>query len=194
MSIKWSYVIQPIFLEASLIRAVCYPLIHQEHVWKDLLDKEMKVQQKKFVEINEIIKEKLENLEMNRIDNALRALPIMLDEYFSKYEDADNFYLMTYTYKYLNDNFGYGRTGNFTKFNVVVVDSTDVYNRSPDLFYYSKGKRSVVVGLGKMWPKYNCDEQTDNGVKKLSCFKIGDKVISYHGEVEWYNWADSSKN
>ena len=92
-------------------------------------------------------------------------------------------------FMYLNDNFGYGPIGNFTKFNMVVVDSTDVYDRIPDLFFYSKGDRSIVVELGEMWPKYNCDEQTDNGVKRLTCFKIGDKVISYHGEQ--YIWFDS---
>ena len=170
---------------------MCYPLIHQDNGWKDLLDKEMKVQQEKLVEIGETIDHKLKNLEKNRVDNAFRALPMWLDENWDKY---GNFQLNKNAYMYLNDKFGYGPIGNFTKFNSAVIGSTDVNDRNPDLFYYSKGDRSVVVGLGKIWPKYSCDQQTDNEVKKLTCFKIGDKVISYHGEVEWYNWADSSKN
>ena len=149
----------------------------------------MKVHLKNYVKISEAIKEKLNNLEMNRVDNAFLALPICLDENWNTYTKDENFQLMKFTYDYLNDNFGYGPIGNFTKFNVVLVGSTNVNDRSSDLFYYSKGNRSVVVGLGKMWPKYSCDQQTDNGVKKLTCYKIGDKVISYHGEPN--KWFDS---
>ena len=92
---------------------------------------------------------------------------------------------MRRTYMYLNKNFGYGPINNLTKFNVVVVGSTNVYDRDPDLFYYIKGDRSMVVGLGEMGIKYDCDQQTDNGVKKLVCFRIGDKVFSYHAEQKF---------
>ena len=151
----------------------------------------MKVQQKNFGEIGEIIKEKLNHLERNRVENAYRALPMWLDTNWNRHictsfcVNIGKSFLKTETYEYLNDNFGYGPYGNVSKFNVVVVESNDVYDRDPNLFYYSKGDntQSVVVGLGKIWPKYRCDQQTDNGVKKLTCFKIGDRVISYIGEV-----------
>ena len=151
---RWSKVILSIYIESSILRVVCYPLIYQDNDWKHTLDKDMRVQQKNFVEIGETIKEKLNNLEMNRVDNAFRAFPMWLDENWNKFISYSNFFLkiflkkfLSQTFPYLNDNFGYGPYGNFTKFNVVVVDSTNVNDRSPDLFYYSKSqKRSVVVG------------------------------------------------
>ena len=68
---------------------------------------------------------------------------------------------------------------------MIVVSSSNVYYHSSDLFYYSKGdNRSVVVGQGlKMeWSKYNCDEEVGFLKMNLTCFKIGDSYVSYHGD------------
>ena len=182
---KWANAILAIYMQASLLRSACFPLIHQDNQWKKELELDLKIRQKNFEQITETVKQKLKILEKDRMSNAYRALPAWFDKYW---DDNNNFMLMKHTYLYLNDNFGYGPTGNFTKLNVVVVGSTDVYYRSPDLFYYNKtSDRSVSVGLGKMWPKYNCDEHTGSQIKKLTCFKIGDSHISYHGEQnKWF--------
>ena len=87
-------------------------------------------------------------------------------------------------YLHLNTNFHNGENLS-TKFNSIVVNSTNVHYGSPDLFYYSKsGNRSIVVGVGTISSdyQYNCNEVINNVVKKLTCFKIGDSHISYHGE------------
>ena len=197
LSERWSNVILAIYIEASLLKAVCYPLIHQDNDWKESLEMELKVQQKNLGEIGATIKEKLTDLDENRINNAYRALSMWLDEKWNQYETKDgNTLLMIHVYEYLNDNFNYGGKGNVTKFNVVVVRSTNVTDRSPDLFYYSKSDdKSVVVGFGKIWDNYSCDRQIDNVLKKLTCFKIGDKVISYdlsnYGKFCWDCWSTS---
>ena len=189
ISQRWSNIFISIYLQSSLLRAVCYPLLHQEPDWNVSLYRDLRYKQANLVYIVHTMQDKLINLENNSLDNAYRALPNYLDERWNKY---GNYQLMKFTYMYLNKNFGYGPYGDFTKFNVVLVQSTNVTYRDSDLFYYSKSdNRSIVVGLGKLWPKYSCDQQTDNGVKKLTCYKIGDKVITYDGEHQPNEYFDS---
>ena len=123
----------------------------------------------------------LQNLFENRVSNAFKVLPIYLEHRWNYYDDKS---LFDSTIRYLSENFGYD--GSLEEFSVFIVSSTNVYYRSPDLFYYSNSDnqfRSVVVGLGKVWSKYSCDEDNQLMVKvKLTCFKFGDSHISYHGE------------
>ena len=86
VSEKWSHTLLSIYLQSSLLRAMCYPLIDQDNDWKNALDKELKVQQKNLVEIIETIEQKLNNLETSRVDNAYRALPTWLDDNWDDYE------------------------------------------------------------------------------------------------------------
>ena len=86
---------------------------------------------------------------------------------------------------YLNSKFYYGEyiRKKPKGFKVIVVSSNNVNYRSPDLFYYTKSdNKSIVVGLGTELSKYNCNEVNGTELKKLTCFKVGDSYISYHGD------------
>ena len=169
-----------IFIHAILLRSACFPLMyHDDYNWKKILNEDMNVQQKNFEEITETINNKLKNLWDNRMSNAYRYLPIYLDKLSGQVDDCD---LMLNTYLTLNTNFdkGYDKS---TRFNLIMVNSTNVHYRSPHLFYYSNSdNKSIVVGIGEISPKYNCNEDIGLIKKILTCFKIGYSHISYHGD------------
>ena len=177
----WTNAFISIFIHASLLRSACFPLMYHGDNWKEKLNEEMKVQQKNFEEITETVDKKMKNLWDNRMTNAYRFLPIILD---TLWQDSGDCELMYAIYLHLNTNFHNGANLS-TKFNSIIVNSTNVNYQSPDLFYYSKSdNRSIVVGIGPILTefKYNCNEGIDNVVKNLTCFKIGDSHISYRGE------------
>ena len=143
------------------------------------LAEDMNVQQKNFEEITETVEKKLKNSLDNRMSNAYRYLPMYLDKIWQHVDDCD---LMHNTYLTLNTNF-YNGEDKLTKFNLMIVNSTNVNYCSPDLFHYGKSdNKSIVVGMGEISPKYNCNEDIGLINKILTCFKIGDSHISYHGD------------
>ena len=155
--------------------------------WKEILAEEIESYSTQFQHISDTIKDNWRDLHENRVTNAYRALPIFLDNQWNN-TDKD---LLKETISYLNRNFDYFYKHVYPHFKVITVSSSNVYYHSPDLFYYSKGdNRSVVVGQGlkSEWSKYNCDKDNESKMMKLTCFKIGDSKISYHGDsVEFIN-------
>ena len=181
----WTFIFFAMYMQASILRTICFPLMYHDDNWKERLDAQLKIYQKNYQDIFLTSEKFLQNLFENRVSNAFKALPIYLDQNWNDNNNNNNNNrenLIQETTSYLKQNFGKDRSSK--EFCVFVVSSTNVYYRSPDLFYYSKGdNRSVVVGMGKMWTKYSCDEYNELMVKvKLTCFKIGDSHISYHGE------------
>ena len=170
-----------------LLRSVCFPMIYQDDDnWKERLDEELKVHEKNFEEITEIMKNTLNNLQENRVSNAYQALNNLLEN-DKLLEKPWTYYtsckLMYYSHVFLTFNFTVGAYDDDKEFKVVIVESTNVHYLSPNLFYYSNSDyRSMVVGLGKLWPKYRCDEENELVRENLTCFKIGDSYISYHGD------------
>ena len=163
-----------------VLRSACFPLMyHGDDNWMERLAEDMNVQQKNFEEITETIEKKLKNSLDNRMSNAYRYLPMYLDKIWQHVEDCD---LIINTYLTLNTNF-YNGEDKLTKFNLIIVNSTNVNYLHPDLFYYSKSdNKSIVVGIGEISPKYNCNEIVEMVKKELTCFKVGDSHISYHGD------------
>ena len=165
------------------MRTACFTLMyHDDDNWKERFDEDIEIQKNNFQEIGITILEKLNVLYHDRVSNAYRALPIFLDKYWNNPDNGD---LINQTISYIERNFDYTDEYNQPTFKIIVVLSSNVNYHSPDLFYYTKGdNRSVVVGHGlrMKWSKYNCDEDNEAEMKKLTCFKIGDSHINYHGD------------
>ena len=88
--------------------------------------------------------------------------------------------LLIKTNSHLKRNYDFQYEEDHDLFKLILVSSSNINYRSPDLFFYAKNDKSVVVGLGKVVSKYNCDEFMGFTRNKLTCFKIGDSHINFH--------------
>ena len=158
--------------------------MYHDDTWIERFDSEMDVHKKNNDEITWKMIKNLKILYENRVSNGYRLLREFLDTTRYNYGlNITSYDLSFRSYLRLNLNFVNIFNENDLKFAVEVVESTNVYYRSPDLFFYRySGNLSIIAGLGKRYPRYSCDEEDKELVKKkLTCFKIGDSHISYHG-------------
>ena len=98
----WSQAFLSLYMQGSLLRSICYPLIHEDPSWKETLDSQMNIHKKEFDEINAVMKQKLERLKNDALENGAKARPEWL-----KVEgnwDNQGWRLMNKTYWYMNDN------------------------------------------------------------------------------------------
>ena len=180
---KWSHAFIALYMQASMLRSACFPLMHTEHDWQNTLDFQVKIHQKELEEITETAKQKLNYLKENAVANGRNALPEWLNDNWTTW----GWELMRRTQWYLNDNFDDG-TG--TKWNVIVVPSSDVNYRFPALLYVSKTNGlSLIAGHGKIKSGKNpevCDESYPFVYKRMTCFYVAGMGLSYHGRVTQY--------
>ena len=179
----WTFLSNSIYMQSTKLMATCMPLMyHDDDNWMKIFDSELKALKNNYQDMITTVDNILQDLSQNRIFNAFKILPIYLDASLDNFDSSLGNWVVYSIKGFLNENFVLDYE-NSPIFNMVVVLSTNVYYRSPDLFYYSNGDNiSVVVGLGKIWPEYSCDDDNELVTKKLTCFKIGDSHISYHGE------------
>ena len=177
---KWSHAFIALYMQTSLLRSACFPVMAQ-HEWHKSLEFHINVQQKDLAEIIEVAKHKLVTLRENALNNGRNAIPMWLEDNWTQW----GWQLMQRTRWYLNDNFNDG--GNSTQWNVVVVASDMVNYRNPELIYVSKSPGlSVIVSYGKLSRMYRCDENWPFNYKTLTCFKIAGHHISYYGNIQTY--------
>ena len=185
---KWSHAFIALYMQASMLRSACFPLMHTEHDWNTTLDFHLKIHQKELVEITETAKQKLNYLKENALVNGRNAFPEWIKDNWTTL----GWHLMYRTFRYLNDNFDNG-TG--TKWNVVVVSASNVNYRFPQLLYYSKTDGlSVIAGHGKLKSgknPENCDESYPFVHKTMTCFYVAGMGLSYHGRISEF-WDSST--
>ena len=191
--VSWTKEIFLIHIHAILLSATCFPLMYHDNTWMERFDSEMEVHKKNYDEITGKMIKNLNNLYDNRVSNGYRFFREFLDTTRNNNGlNISNRDLSFRSYLQLNLNFVNIFNENDLKYSVEVVESTNVYYRSPNLFYYNySGNLSIIAGLGKRYPKYSCDEDNELVKNKLTCFKIGDSHISYHGDnVESFYTGD----
>ena len=77
---KWTLVFLSIYMEVSLFRATCFPLIYHDNNWKESLNVEMKIVKKNFKEMTKTIEIRFKgSKEQEQILNGLMPITTVMD-------------------------------------------------------------------------------------------------------------------
>ena len=172
---NWSKVIMGLYMQASLYRSVCFPLMRDSETgWEDDLALQMDSHKKDFEEINEVIKKKLTQLKNKYLSNGKKALP----EYFGNDENwVEGRKLMVAAYQYLNGNFN---PGEGIKWNVVVLPTDKVNHVHGDFAIVDRKGWSVYAQYGPLSRQAVCNEEYPFiATKQLRCQMIGCHHFNY---------------
>ena len=86
----WTVLLLSIYIEASLFRATCFPLMYHGDNWKERLDEEMKIVGKNFEEITKAIENKFKGSKVQeQILNGLVPITTAIDTI--KWNQFDHF-------------------------------------------------------------------------------------------------------
>ena len=167
---KWSKALHAVYMQATLLRSVCAPLMQTQEGWQDQLASQVEGHKKDFKEITEVIKKKLIQLKDNYTVNAKRALP----EYLAMSENWSDWgwQIMINAVWYLNDNFN---PGDGLKWNVIVMPEGQVKQVKGDLVRVNRKGWAVFAGYGRLTKAQGC------GQWNLFCQKIGANKITFEG-------------
>ena len=174
---KWSKAFQGLYMQATFLRSVCFPLMRTKQVasWEHDLASQMDDHNKDFKEINEVIKKKLIQLKKDYMSNAKNAL----EKYFGMDENWSDWgwQLMINVYSYLNNNFN---PGNGRKWNVIVLPEDKINHVHDDFVRVTRRGWAVFAQYGPLGSPQNCDEWYHFvGTKPLFCQMIAGKKFNY---------------
>ena len=172
---KWSKAFQGLYMQASFLRSVCFPLMRTEQGWEDDLASQMDGHKKDFQEINEVIKKKLLELKNNYMNNAKKSL----EEYFGMDKNWSDWgwQLMINVYSYLNDNFN---PGDGLKWNVIVLPEDYINHIHDDFARVTRRGWAVFAQYGRLSVRVECNEwYIFVGTKYLYCQKIAGNKFNY---------------
>lgn len=175
---KWAKAFQGLYMQATFLSSVCFPLLRTTPGWENDLSFQMDNHQKHFEQINVAIKNKLTALKNNFFENGKAALPEYLNLPGNWVQDHFLTNMRT-VFHYLNNNFN---PGEGLKWNVISIRDDHISYISPELFRFVKNNWALIFQYGKLSTRIRgteCYDLLHINCKLFESQKIGGHRVNY---------------